>query len=332
MHSTTECSPRAGDRRPWSRTCLGAAALMLAAHAGAATYVVNTRTKTLPPSADNTDKQRLTGIAPVSVSSQSLGSSLSSTAQVDALATASASAGIGGLHLNIYAVGSVLLADPLGYSGFSADALADGSFGDKFMVNAAGLAPGAVISGFAGFAVFGTLSGTVDFSAAPPNPNPYPPLSGTSSASWTASMNVNGNQVFSGQRGCSVSLDSPSYPDYNCGGDAFGVVWAPVQLVNGVTNSISYQGEVRLQITGGGTGIYVQGLGDLSHTIGWAGLSNLRDASGAAVTLTAISPSTGFDYMNPQVTAVPEPGAASALLAGLSGLAMWRRLRSRPKT
>lgn len=145
-------------------------------------------------------------------------------------------------------------------------------------------------------------------------------------------MNVNGNRVFSGERGCSVVLDSPSYPDYNCYGDAFGVVWAPVQLVNGFNNSISYDGEVRLQITGGGTGIYALSLADLSHTIGWAGLSGLHDASGAPVTLTAISPTTGFDYMNAQVTAVPEPGAASSLLAGLAGLAMWRRLRSRPKT
>lgn len=313
-----------------TRTLAGLTAALLcgATTAGAATYTARVSTKTLPPTADNTQTFNLGSAAPVSLAAHSQGSEAMGSTQISVVADASAQAGLGGLHLDIDAVGSTAASVAgFDYANFSAQAKASASFGDRFMVTAPSLAHGATISAMAGFGVLGYLGASVSTSGTLLDPNFAP--SGGGSVGWTASMNVNGNQVFSGQRSCSDTLPNTGF---NCFGDPFGVVWVPVVLYNGYNNSVSFQGEVSLSIYGGqglGVAVLSQAFGDLSHTIGWAGLRDLRDANGQAVTMTAISASTGLNYLDAQISVVPEPAAAWTWIAGLGVvLGVLRRRRA----
>lgn len=67
---------------------------------------------------------------------------------------------------------------------------------------------------------------------------------------------------------------------------------------------------------------------DMGHTLAWAGVSELRDASGALVgNFSLLSDSSGFDYRNAYVSAVPEAPPAALLAAGLALIGMLRRRR-----
>ncbi len=69
---------------------------------------------------------------------------------------------------------------------------------------------------------------------------------------------------------------------------------------------------------------------DLGNTIAWGGITELRDANNLPVTnFSAFSASSGFDYRNAYVSAVPElPTPALAVLGlGLMGLLGWHRRR-----
>ena len=72
---------------------------------------------------------------------------------------------------------------------------------------------------------------------------------------------------------------------------------------------------------------------DLGHTIAWGGITEVRDANNQLVSnFSAISASSGFDYRNAYVSAVPElPAPALAVLGlGLMGLVSLRRRRTGP--
>ena len=66
---------------------------------------------------------------------------------------------------------------------------------------------------------------------------------------------------------------------------------------------------------------------DLGRSITWGGISALQDASGQLVdNFAAVSATSGFDYRNAYVSAVPEVSGSLMLLAGLALLgAGWRR-------
>jgi len=333
--STIASSPRR--HRPCQRlrvgpaACVAAALLCGATAADAATFNARSYTKTFPPTADNAQSFNVSGAVPQTVSSQSQGSLAMGGTQIDVVANARAAADLGGLHLNIDAIGSTLPSPTFDYAEFSAQARASGSFGDKFFVNAPSLALGAQIYATAGFAVYGTLGGDIATTGTVLDPSFQP--SGGSNASWTASMNINGVRVFSGERSCGMSLGATGASAYNCLGDNFGVFWMPVVLVNGYNSSVSFDGEVRLAIfgtQGWGVTVLAQSYADLGHTIGWAGLRDVHDANGQAVTMTAISASTGLNLLDPQVSPVPEPAAAWTWAAGLGVMAALSRRRGRP--
>lgn len=70
---------------------------------------------------------------------------------------------------------------------------------------------------------------------------------------------------------------------------------------------------------------------DLGHTIAWGGITELRDANNQLVSnFSAFSASSGFDYRNAYVSAVPElPTPALAVLGlGLMGLLSLHRRRA----
>jgi MYXO-CTERM domain-containing protein len=329
MSTTIASSPR---RRlgPRPAACVAAALLSAATAAGAATFNARSYTKTFPPTADNTQSFNVSGSGPQTVSSQSQGSLAMGGTQVDIVANAHAVADGGGLHLNIDAIGSTLPSATFDFAQFSAQARASGSFSDRYFVNAPSLPVGAQVSAMAGFAVYGTLGGNIATTGVVLDPTFSP--SGGSNASWTASMNFNGNRVFSGERSCGTNLDANGISAYNCVGDNFGVFWMPVVLVNGFNNSLSFDGEIRLAIfgtQGWGVTVLSQSYADLGHTIGWAGLRDVQDANGQPVTMTAISTSTGLSLFDPQVSPVPEPAAAWTWAAGLAAMAALLRRRGR---
>jgi len=69
---------------------------------------------------------------------------------------------------------------------------------------------------------------------------------------------------------------------------------------------------------------------DFEHTMAWGGILELLDENGQPITeFTALSESTGFDYKNAYVSAVPAPAAAWLFAAGL-GVLGWRERRKGP--
>lgn len=126
--------------------------------------------------------------------------------------------------------------------------------------------------------------------------------------------------------------------------DATGFFQVTIPVVFGASNSLYMRGyastEARTgaQVLGGGGGFSVTGIGltksDFSHTLGWGGITELRDASGALMTgFTAKSDLTGFDYAGrfSDVTGgVPEPAAWALMILGFgaTGAAMRRRSRA----
>lgn len=65
-------------------------------------------------------------------------------------------------------------------------------------------------------------------------------------------------------------------------------------------------------------------VGDFGNSFGWAGISDLRDASGAPVVDFDVTSLSGTDYRDP-IVPVPEPGTALPVLAALAWLARCRR-------
>lgn len=74
---------------------------------------------------------------------------------------------------------------------------------------------------------------------------------------------------------------------------------------------------------GGGPATGAWGSVDYGHTLRWAGVTGVFDASGHPVTSFTASSTSGYDYF----ATVPEPGAAPSMLLGLAGLAALRRRR-----
>ena len=68
---------------------------------------------------------------------------------------------------------------------------------------------------------------------------------------------------------------------------------------------------------------------DLGHTIAWGGITELRDANNQSVTnFSAFSASSGFDYRNAYVSAVPELPTPALAVLGLVGLLSLHRRRA----
>ena len=66
-------------------------------------------------------------------------------------------------------------------------------------------------------------------------------------------------------------------------------------------------------------------LSDMSNTLAWAGVTEIRDASGALVSdYSLLSPISGFDYRNAYVSQVPDAPQAALLAAGLGLLGLTR--------
>lgn len=86
---------------------------------------------------------------------------------------------------------------------------------------------------------------------------------------------------------------------------------------------LEVEGEATASVSEPGHGVVATFVGDFGHTMTWAGVLDLRDASGTPVVDFDVTSDSGTNYRD-RIVPVPEAGSALPVLAGLAVLA-WRR-------
>lgn len=185
-----------------------------------------------------------------------------------------------------------------------------------------GLATGALVYGTAWIDITGSLSTQFDFATRPSN-SPY------AVATLLAELHIADSTDWT--RGGSLSQTvtcSENILGNTCPAAAPGLVPLNFSFANGAAGTINLVAQTRATVYlwqfDAGSAL-VGSLADMSHTLAWAGIGELRDATGALITDYSLrSAATGMDYRY-AVTPVPEPATGVLLIAG--GALLWRRAR-----
>lgn len=233
----------------------------------------------------------------------------------------------GGLHLHTAARADVYPGRAFSYGTASAGA----SISDTFVFSGAAIAAGTPVLATVAFDISGSLSNNAPF-----NFTPAVGLSAVASSEWRAGLALGQGGVnrldWEGFRIERLDSGQPSTSgNAQVGRQTFVVqlnFGTPVdmQLRASTVASASVDAmSLPLSVIAGLTA-HADALFD--HTFAWGGVLALTDLAGTPITgYTAISASSGVDYALPYMSAVPEPGPAAMLAAGLLVL-LWRGRRS----
>ena len=250
------------------------------------------------------------------------------------LGIAWAEVGLGGVHVYAQAQSVASGPDLLRVTG---SGQASGFMSDYFALSVPGAASGAVFTVTAQVRV----DGSAFAQTLPGWTATYQPVGELAAFShWESWVRVlrgdNGSMLaeLRAREDCDARTNQGSGPFCQTGGTP-GLQTLSFTMSNGGT-------PVQLDMRGwasAGTSVYqpttlvsADSVADMGHTIAWGGITALRDAGGALVgDFSAVSATSGFDYRNAYVSAVPEAPASLLLLAGLAMLGTgWRRGLRRP--
>lgn len=234
----------------------------------------------------------------------------------------------GGIHLSASGIGSASFLAPADrFSNVIGRGMgsATGSFSDALTISAPSLAIGAPVMLSFSVAVSGSLGGQGQFASG---------VSGygvSSSVSWSVLLGDGGD-------GASEELHITN-DDVARSGGLQAVQTIVVTVPNGIASTLTLRAAAGASTQGGivcgacgFSSLYAEGsaFADFSQTFGWNGIQGVTDGSGRSLDLSELQvlSSSGFDYRQAYVSAVPEPSVAALLAAGLSLLAVWARRRA----
>lgn len=235
-----------------------------------------------------------------------------------AFSSASFMATAGGLHLA--AITSTGASPSAGWdAGASSSSYADAVAYDSFVVNAPSYASGAVFTITASVNLTGSVGAMGSVSPAGASGN-FDALS-----SWRAEVQLyNSTMQFPLQAaGSSACWDNPSVGMGCSGGPA--ALSLTFTVSNGQPTDLVILGQARARsFAGAGAGAVAaaDAWSDLGHTIAWGGIDSVRDSEGKLIAAyTALSATSGFEYRNGYVSAVPEPRSWLLFVVGILGIA-----------
>ena len=221
---------------------------------------------------------------------------------------------------------------PVWGQAFSASTKASAGFGDIFVFSSSSLAAGVPVSLAFAYGVHAGMGG----SSTPGAVDPIYPHNSESHNSWSAhfhSLSALGSQDLFANGACSTvnGSDPPNcVDDFSVSPHAY---LMQLTVGNGQSVLISMDAEVRAAVyggTAGGGNVAASAQTDLEHTIYWGGIRSATDSSGHLLSgYSAISPTSGFDYVQPFAMPVPEPVTMSLLVAGLLAIGATGQRRRR---
>jgi len=225
----------------------------------------------------------------------------------------------GGIHVESTSESQVL-AGPGNLYGQSE---ARGSFSDAFIVLAPGVAAGTAVRATVAFGVSGALDGQGSGNG--------DGIGWGTGLTWRANFGLyaqNDGVNWSGEGRLSVDCCN-TLPS----GDLPGTRFFELDFVTGETIRLEMGAFVEarsgaMATLAGGTAKALA-YANFGNTMSWQGITSLTDLNGASIgPFSAVSSSSGFDYANAYVTAVPEPETWTLWLCGLIGLIAVGRSRS----
>ena len=225
----------------------------------------------------------------------------------------------GGIH--VYAMSQA--AGGSGMERVTGSASAAGFTSDHFGLNVPGYASGTVFTVNAQLRIDGAAMATTT----PGWSGAYQAIDVAAFSHWESWVRLIGDSngpllaELRANEDCDARMRSNAAPQCVVGGQP-GVQAVSFQMVNN-------GGLVQLDMRGwasAGTSLYqpeqhsvADSWSDMSQTIAWAGITELLDANGQAVTdFNAFSATSGFDYRNAYVSAVPELPSGALLLGGMA--------------
>lgn len=282
----------------------------------------------------NDDARRNSGGVQASSSSQSTENNPGgfSSGVSNAMSNASGSSSPGGMRLLTQA-GVTMLSTNGGAAGGQATASADTSVNDSFVL----LASGCTVAANCADGAFGSMQFSIRFdggfvgggsysTSTPEGGNGGYRLLGEWNSAGAVGTDIDRSEWLRGEHSYN---DQRGIPQVSSTGGGAGLQTFVMNFTFGSTVSLQMSAHAVSQVgaffdfyaSQGGTGGSSADVGyatDLSHTIAWNGISEVRDASGALVTaFRAVSADSGYDYANGFAAPVPEPQTWALLAAGL---------------